>query len=68
MRRPLPNATRQGYGTARQAADIALKAGVKRLVIGHYSARYEDLATLHCEAEEVYPGTILGAEGMVLPI
>lgn len=54
--------------TARQAADIALKAGVKRLVIGHYSARYEDLAALHREAEEVYPGTILGAEGMVLPI
>jgi hypothetical protein len=23
---------------------------------------------LHREAEEVYPGTILGAEGMVLPI
>ena len=56
------------HSTARQAADIALKAGVKRLVIGHYSARYEDLTTLHCEAEEVYPGTILGAEGMVLPI
>lgn len=56
------------HSTARQAADIALKAGVKRLVIGHYSARYEDLAALHREAEEVYPGTILGAEGMVLPI
>ena len=56
------------HSTARQAADIALKAGVKRLIIGHYSARYEDLTALHREAEEVYPGTILGTEGMVLPI
>lgn len=56
------------HSTARQAADIALKAGVKRLVIGHYSARYENLTELRCEAEEIYPGTILGEEGMVLPI
>lgn len=56
------------HSTARQAADIALKAGAKRLVIGHYSARYENLTKLRCEAEEIYPGTILGEEGMVLPI
>lgn len=56
------------HSTARQAADIALKAGVKRLVIGHYSARYENLTELHREAKEIYPGTILGEEGMVLPI
>lgn len=56
------------HSTARQAADIALKAGVKRLVIGHYSARYEDLEELHREAKEIFPETILGAEGMVLPI
>ncbi|MCL3852401.1 MULTISPECIES: ribonuclease Z [Parabacteroides] len=56
------------HSTARQAAEIALKAGVKRLVIGHYSARYEDLAVLHKEAREIYPDTILGNEGMVLSI
>ena len=56
------------HSTARQAAEIALKAGVKRLVIGHYSARYEDLAALHKEAQEIYPDTILGNEGMVLSI
>ena len=56
------------HSTARQAADIALKAGVKRLVIGHYSARYEELTELHKEAKEIFPGTILGSEGMVLPI
>lgn len=56
------------HSTARQAADIALKAGVKQLVIGHYSARYEDLEELHHEAKEIFPATILGAEGMVLTI
>ncbi len=56
------------HSTARQAAEIALKAGVKRLVIGHYSARYETLEELHKEAQSVFPGTILGNEGMVLSL
>jgi len=56
------------HSTARQAAEIARQANVKRLVIGHYSARYEELSELHKEAQEVFPGTILGNEGMVLPI
>ena len=64
----LPRAKETFHSTARQAAEIALKANVKRLVIGHYSARYEDLAELHKEAKEIFPGTILGNEGMVLPV
>ena len=56
------------HSTARQAAEIARDARVKRLVIGHYSARYEDLSELHREAEAVFPGTILGNEGMVITV
>lgn len=56
------------HSTARQAAEIARDAHVKRLVIGHYSARYEDLSELHREAEAVFPGTILGNEGMVVRV
>lgn len=56
------------HSTARQAADIARKANVGRLVIGHYSARYDDLSVLRQEAEAVFPGTILANEGMVLPL
>ena len=56
------------HSTARQAAEIARDARVKRLVIGHYSARYEDLSGLHREAEAVFPGTILGNEGMVITV
>ena len=56
------------HSTARQAAEIARDAQVKRLVIGHYSARYEDLSELHKEAMEVFPNTILGNERMVIPV
>ena len=56
------------HSTARQAAEIARDAHVKRLGIGHYSARYEDLSELHREAEAVFPGTILGNEGTVIPV
>ena len=56
------------HSTARQAAEIARDAHVKRLVIGHHSARYEDLSELHREAEAVFPGTILGNEGTVIPV
>lgn len=56
------------HSTARQAAEIAYKAQVKRLVIGHYSARYEDMAPLKKEADKIFPGTILGEEGMRLSV
>jgi ribonuclease Z len=38
------------------------------LVIGHYSARYEDMAPLKKEADKIFPGTILGEEGMRLSV
>ena len=64
----LASAKETFHSTARQAAEIARDAHVKRLVIGHYSARYEDLSELHREAEAVFPGTILGNEGTVIPV
>lgn len=56
------------HSTARQAAEIALRAQVKRFVIGHYSSRYEDLTQLHQEAKSVFPETIMGEEGMLLSL
>ena len=49
--------------TAKEAATIALKANVKRLIIGHYSARYRDLSPLLAEAKEVFANTVLAIEG-----
>lgn len=51
------------HSTARQAAEIAKKAAVKRLIIGHFSGRYPDAAQHLKEAREIFPDTELAAEG-----
>jgi ribonuclease Z len=51
------------HSTARQAARIAQLAGVRKLVLGHYSSRYRDLAPFLTEAQEVFTDTILSIEG-----
>lgn len=56
------------HSTARQAADIAKEAYAKRLVIGHYSSRYEDEELLLQEAKEVFPNTHCANEGEVFHI
>lgn len=53
------------HSTARQAAEIAKMANVKKLMLGHYSARYDNLDILHQEAKKIYPETILANEGLV---
>ena len=56
------------HSTARQAAQVAAAAGVKRLLIGHYSSRYETVDTLLEEAQELFPATIAANEGEVIYI
>jgi len=51
------------HSTTKQAATIAQKSGVKKLIIGHYSARYNDLQPLLDEAQSVFPNTVLALEG-----
>jgi ribonuclease Z len=50
------------HSTARQAATIAAKAGVGKLLIGHFSARYHDKDLLLNEAREVFKNTELAAD------
>ena len=50
------------HTTAAQAAQLALDANVKQLVIGHFSARYEDESILFDEASAIFPQTILAKE------
>lgn len=54
------------HSTAKQAATIALKASAKKLVIGHFSARYSDLNILLNEAREVFSETILAEDLSVI--
>lgn len=62
------NAAEKFHSTTGQAATIAHKAGVKKLLIGHYSARYDDLQPLLDEACAVFPETMLAVEGSIFEI
>ncbi|MCF8304447.1 MAG: ribonuclease Z [Bacteroidales bacterium] len=56
------------HSTARQAALIAGKAGAGKLVLGHFSARYDELEGLQQEAREVFPNTYLAEDGSVFEV
>lgn len=56
------------HTTALQAGEIAGKAKVKKLLIGHFSARYKDLQPLLDEAKTVFPETQLAIEGKTFEI
>ena len=56
------------HTTAEEAARIAAEAGVKRLVIGHFSSRYLDEKPLLEEAQSVFPSTVLAQEGLILDV
>jgi ribonuclease Z len=51
------------HSTAEQAALIAKKAQVQKLIIGHFSARYKDLTPLLEESRQVFKNTELAIEG-----
>lgn len=56
------------HSTAFQAAKIAKKARVKRLVLTHLSNRYEDKSLLLKEAKSVFANTILAEEGLEIKV
>lgn len=56
------------HSTAAQAAHIAQMAEVKKLLIGHFSARYEDDSVFYDEAAAIFPDTILAKEMLCIPV
>ena len=56
------------HSTARQAASIARDAGVKRLLIGHFSSRYKALEPLLEEAQTVFTPSELAIECLVVSL
>lgn len=51
------------HSTASDAATIAKKANVGRLILGHFSARYNDLEKLREEAVSIFNSTFITEEG-----
>jgi ribonuclease Z len=58
-----------GHSTAREAAQLARDAGVCRLVLTHFSARYSrDPGELEREAKEVFQQTLIGKDGTEIEV
>jgi ribonuclease Z len=56
------------HATARQAATIAKKAKVKKLILGHFSSRYKDENLFLKEVKPIFENTELSFEGKEIEI
>lgn len=64
----LVNADLGLHSTATQAATIAKSAAAKMLIIGHYSARFQDPSPVLQEAKSVFAETFAGIDGATFSI
>jgi len=56
------------HSTARQAAEVALRAEAGRLLLGHFSSRYKNLSPFLEEARLVFNNTDIAEEGRVFEV
>lgn len=56
------------HSTAAQAAEIAKRAGVGQLLLGHYSSRYPDALLFEAEAKEIFTQVTATVEGGVYEV
>ena len=56
------------HSSAKQAASIAKLANVGKLILGHYSTRYDDLSLFKTEAETIFSNVELAEDGKVFEI
>lgn len=59
----IDRATKYNHSTGEQAAMVARDAHVGQLLLGHYSARYEDEEVILQEARAIFPNALLSNEG-----
>ena len=58
-----------GHSTAREAAEVAQRAGVRSLILTHFSARYSrDASELETEAKAVFSAVTIARDGMKVEI
>lgn len=56
------------HSTTRQAARCALEAGVRRLIVGHYSSRIKDYDEYLRECREIFPESYAASDGDLFDI
>lgn len=56
------------HSTAKQAALIAKLANVKQLLLGHYSARYNDISAFEAEAKEHFENVLAIDDGAIIDV
>ena len=56
------------HSTSKQAAKVAKAANAGKLLLGHFSARYENLNLLLDEAREIFTESYLAEEGKTFSI
>jgi len=66
MKELIDKAKKTGHSTTIDAATIARKAKVNKLLIGHFSKRYQNLNEVLEETQLVFPNTILASDGMLI--
>jgi len=62
-------AVETGHSTAREAATLARTAGVRRLLLTHFSARYSrDPGELVTQGQSVFPATVAARDGLEIDV
>lgn len=56
------------HATSQEAAYFAIASEVDKLLIGHFSARYQNLEPLLKEAQSIFPNTELATEGSIFAV
>lgn len=56
------------HSTAREAATLAAAANVKKLVLSHFSARYDDVKLLVKEAMEIHPNVVAAEDLLTIEV
>jgi ribonuclease Z len=61
-------AIKRFHCTTEQAATIALKAGAGRLIVGHFSSKYDVLHEFETEVRAIFPNAELALEGVTYKV
>jgi len=56
------------HSTSLEAAELAVKAKVRQLVLTHFSARYTTVSSLVREARRVFPNTVAASDGLSIEV